>query len=367
MTADPVGPDSARLRRAFVESVLSDPFRTRSAALEDVAARTATDVAAVQSAIPAPGSPEWIAELSPSSRLPELRWGRTPDELRADLTSEDQDVRSAGLRDLVYATVPSDESRAIVLEVLATNWVWLRTELISSAWRHFIGRKELRERLRELLSSSTNENVRIAAIKRIGLDVDRDPETVTALLESTIPSVVKDVRVAAIGALATTARGYPRAVGAVAFHMKDEEASVRVAAYQATVELVDDATQTDIARWLIDAGEERPDLLVGAFVALDLLRQRRAGFSRVVLPHLSDEDPRRRGAALPLLGILMESDDVIVATAIASARDDAAVEVRELAETVISRLRSRNKPRDQTDVARGQASPLAPDVEAALK
>lgn len=354
------------VRHAFVTAVLENPFRTRDAVLDEVAARVGASPEAVRAAIPFPGSVEWIDEFSPTAQLPELRWGRTPEQLRADVTNEDPKVRAAGLRDLLYATVPSDASRAIVLEVLATDWIVLRVDLIRSAWRHFPHGTDLRDRLRELAGAGTNHKVRIAAILRLGLDVDRDPATVTTLLESIVPGVAEDVRVAALNALANCGRGYRRAVGAVARTMLDEDVGVRVVAYEATLELVDDATQDDIARWLIDAGRERPDPAMGAIVALVRLQVRRPGFARVVLPHLSDPDPVRRRAALPLLGMLTGSDDAVIARAIVAACADEDEGVRALAAEVRRRVLARNLPNDPTRIERGHAGRLSDEVAEVL-
>ncbi|WP_133163903.1 HEAT repeat domain-containing protein [Cryobacterium zongtaii] len=357
--------ETRTVRAAFTASLFSDPFRTRQTVLQGVAESTGIPIEHVNEALPSPGSPAWVAEFSASRKLLPLAWDRDVDELRAAITGP-VDGRWQALRTLLSATVPSDSSRALLLDIIRGTDTHLRISAIESGWRHFEGRSALRDALRELIDETGDERVRVAAIRRVGVDVDRDPRLVTTLLAALSASEPIAVRKAAIDALATSARGYPRAIALVAHGMSDEDNGIRAASFAAVCTLVDDDTERMLVERMVRAGA-RYEPLVGAYAALDQLRQRRPAVVRSVLQQLSDILPEHRRAAVELASILTGSGDEQAVRAVLAARDDPAAEVRSAVERFIDRLRERNTPRDTSAIWRGTHRQLSPEVEALLE
>lgn len=359
-----IADETTVIRAAFTASIFADPYRARDAVLEEVAASTGLPLERVEQALPSPGSPAWVAEFSPTRTLLPLEWDRDVSDLRAAITGP-QDGRWPAMRVLLSSTVASDESRTLLLDIIRGTDTYLRISAIESGWRHFDGRATLREALREIIRAEGNESVRVAAIRRIGMDVDRDPRSVTTLMAALGEGDPIAVRVAATEALATVARGYPRAIGLVARGLSDDDVSIRVSSYKAVCTLVDDETERRLLESIVRAMAQH-ELVVGAFAALNELQHRRPDMMRSVLPLLEDPTPEIRRAAVELSSLLTRSDDEHTVRMVMLAGGDPAVEVRAAAEVFASRMRARNSPPDLGSLWRGTHGPLSPEVEALL-
>lgn len=359
MPSDPVGePEAADIVDAFLEAVSGDPFRRRQDLLDGVAAITGSAPDLVDAVLPVPGSIEWVRQTSKSRidqgggyDLDDVVPAVDLDLIRDDLADSDSRFRRRAVDRLMMGAPNDSTARSLVLQALRDGDASVRLAAIPGAWRFDETVTDaIPVRLREMVATDPDDDVRIAATRRLGLDADRHPETVKMLIAvMNDDGVCAALRAAAVTAMARCGRGYARVPTMVRSRLSwSPDAVVRSAAMRTSCSLTTAAEADDFVAHVVAICSRHPELAAEHQPALADLADRVPEVVSALHARLGDADEHARRACAALWGAIATGSEDGRARALAHLAvdqvDDVREAAREAARAAIGRLKSADAP-----------------------
>ena len=204
-----------------------------------------------------------------------------------------------------------------------------------------------------------DDDVRVAAITRLGLNGDRDPETVKGLVSIIDDDLPADVRVAAVTALARCGVGYARVPAVIRSRLSwAPEAAVRAAALRTSCLLTTTDEAEDFVAHAVPVLSRHPRLALDHQAELLSLADRVPAFVRELERKAAEDDVHGRRACAYLAGAVISPDDLARARVLARLAEDDDGEVRAAA---VGAARSALERTSEADRSTG------PEVVALLK